>query len=858
MQNESPDDDKRPFVFRLYELTETRLVRLLLAGLVIVSLLPLGVIDQQLRPLFVLAFGIELYARLGMWWSGNRRTTRIAIAFACADAAAFVSFLPLEGLVSDEHLHWLALLRLTRLLMLVRFAKDLAKDIYAILTRREQLQTLSLICGAVLVLSFVSAVILSQLAIEIDPHNAHMDFMDRLWWSFRQLESADNLVSTLKLNPIVAMLSLLLTVTGVFLISFIIGVGANVVEQVVKAERRRAVHYRGHSVVIGNVHDGEELIAEFVRIYVKNREVPTPRRLWAWLRYTRLGRRGKFPRVALLGNKEDPPAFLVEPIMRWVVYRQGDQGDPVDLARINIKDAKRAIVLADRKYGLEAAALSVSTLAALRSQNATCHVYVEVDDPETKSIVLEVGGPHTVALDVPRFLGMFLCQHLLLPGVEDLYRDLLTSDGAEIYTHIYVDDSEVDRLAARTTAFRFEDLVHLAAAHNVVLLGVYLGTEPVKRNASGVVPMEHLVPWLNPSAEVERADLRALGAVRGMVFTQALRGVIGIAEGYLPLRAFAAAVAAGVPDGAVRSEKPSTVAALSTALALPLPGPARFAFIGYSEALPALLLELSRFVPHVEVALFLSERGDEQLSLSRRLESLGVDFDPADPIPGKLGQCFQLEKGGKLTIYTHDASDLARFAVKHMRDLPAVEAVVFLSEPSGTDRDARTALRILRFVKLLEENRVPKGQCLHLLAEFVSVDKGLYIQRHLEPRKCGFGDAHDLRLTLIAKETIKSYFMVHSAFVPGVSDLYSELLEEAGQDIVRFPWVNGPETPTTLTWRALVQALLPRQAIPIAVWTTHGTVLAPAADKVFVTAEIRGVYAIAETNHAALRPQTAT
>ena len=226
---------------------------------------------------------------------------------------------------------------------------------------------------------------------------------------------------------------------------------------------------------------------------------------------------------------------------------------------------------------------------------------------------------------------------------------------------------------------------------------------------------------------------------------------------------------------------------------------------------------------------------------------LNVGYSADDPVPGKLGQCFPLERGGQLTVYTHDAPDLSRFAAGRLQQMPAVEAVVFLSEPSGGDRDARTALRVLRFVKLLEENQVPKGQGMHLLAEFVSVDKGLYIQRHLDVRKCGFHSEKDLRLTLIAKETIKSYFMVHSAFVPGVSDIYSCLLEERGQDIVRFPLVPTAETPTTTTYTALCQALLPRQAIPIGVETTTGTVLAPTDDRVFACADVKGVYAIAES-----------
>jgi len=853
MQDEHSHVDDRHLVERLYELIESRLMRIAFAVLVIVSLLPLGRIELSLRPVFLLAFGAELAVRFGHWRHSKRGSPPITLAFAAADVLAFVSFLPLEGLVGEERLHWLALLRLTRLLMLVRFAKDLAKDIYAILTRREQLQTLGLITGAVVVLSLVSAVILSQLAIDIDANMKQVGFADRLWWSFRQLESADNLVQTLAVNPVVAVISLILTVTGVFLISFIIGVGANVVEQVVKAERRRNLTYRGHTVVIGSVHEGEDLIREFVRIYAKNRQIPSPERLLTWLRYVRpdfftSGPR-TFPRVAMLSRKDEPPDFLVEPIMRWVVYRQGDEGDPDDLRRVAIKDAKRAILLSHRDLGHEADAVTVSSLAALRGMNADCHVYVEVDDANSKDIVLQVGGPHTVALDVPRFLGMFLCQHLILPGVEDLYRDLLTADGAEIYTHIFVDDDDKAALAQRTFPLRFSDLLQLAAHHGVVLIGVYLGDHEVGRNKKGVVPMNDLVPWLNPAADVVDDALKALGAQRELVPPATLRGVIGIAESYLPLRAFAADVARGAPPAISRGEKPSAIAALSSSLPVPRLGPRRVALIGYSEALPSLLRELAFFVPGIEVALFVSARGDDQVPLGRRLEDLKVGHLAEDPLPGKLGQCFPLESGGQLTIYSHDAPDLSRFAAARLQSLKPVEAAVFLSEASGGDRDARTALRVLRFVKLLEENQVPKAESMHLLAEFVSVDKGTYIKRHLDVRKCGFQSESDLRLTLIAKETIKSYFMVHSAFVPGVSDIYSRLLEEQGQDIVRFPFVVGPDTPREVSWRHLVQALLPRQAVPIGLDTVRGTFLAPGPDVRFQAGEIRGVYAIAEGAH---------
>lgn len=830
---------------RINEIVESRLARLALAALVIVSLLPLGALDLALRPVFLVVFGVELFARFTLWRRGTRATTSLGIAFGVADALAFVSFLPLEGLFSEHTVQVLALLRLMRLFVLVRFARDLARDIYAILTRREQLQTLGLVTGAVVVLSFVSAVILSQLAIDMGGVAADVPFVERLWWSFRQLESADNLVQHLSGHPVLTALSLGLTLTGVFLISFIIGVGANIVDQVVRAERRRDLHYRGHTVVIGAVHEGEDLVREFVRMYAKNRQIPSPERLWTWLRYMRPSGARTFPRVALLSRKDEPPDYLVEPIMRWVVYRQGDESESDSLRRISIEQAKRAIVLGHHRLGFESDALTVATIAALRAHNRDCHVYAEVEDPGARDIVLDVGGDNTVALDLPRFLGMFLCQHLLMPGVDRLYRELLTADGSELYTHIYVDAADHAAFAARATPLRWDDLTALAAEHGVVLVGVYLGDHPVKLNARGVVPMRGLVRWLNPAADVVDPQVAALGGRRGVVPAAKLRGVIGVADGYLHLRTFAAALASARPAARVAVPSPSALQALD-ACVLPLTrGPSRVAMVGYSEALPALLQELARFVPGVDVKLFLSTRGDERLPLPRRLASLRVGITEDDPLPGRAGRVLSLERGGRLELFTHDGPDLAQFAAEHLTH--PVDTAAFLSEPEGGDRDARTAMRVLRFVRALEEGRVPHGDTLHVLAEFVSVDKGAHIQRHVDARRCGFADESALRLTLIAKETIKSYFMVHSSFVPGVAEIYDELLEERGQDIVRYPFTAAAGAPGTVSLRELSRVLSSRQAVPIALELDASVRLAPAADDRFAVADVRGVYCVAES-----------
>lgn len=841
-----------------------RLARLALVVLVVISLVPLsGLADTLLRPVFLIVFGGELLVRW-LWWRARPRSLGAAqIALVAADVVAFVSFLPIDALVGHERAQLLALLRLARLLMLLRFARALALDIYAIVTRREQLHQFGLVTGAVLFLAFVSAAILTHLAIPHEVEDAK-SFLEQLWWSFRQIESPDNLVRTPRVNMVVLSLSLGLTITGVFVISFVIGIGTNVVDQVVAAERRRPLSYRGHTLVSGPVHGSEILIREYVRIYAKNRQIPSPERLFTWLKYSNPLRTAKqFPRVALLGRREEPPPYLWEPLMRWVAYREGDPAEPASLDRVAAARAKRAILLAREELVHEADAVSIATLAAFRAQNDDAHVFVEVTDTDSVPLVKQVGGKGTFALDMPKLLGMLMCQHLLTPGMQRLYHDLLTADGSELYTHVYADADEraaLRRQAATTATVSFDALVRFALArHGVHLIGVMLGEREAARASSGMVLIEGLVPWLNPHV-IDASDattLSALGARPGVVPLANLRGVVGFAESYLPLQAAGVDIARGA-FGGLADEAPADAAidALRSATTFQAPATKHVAMIGASDALPSMLRELARYVPGVEVTLFVSQRGGERVPLTRRLEQLGVGFDARDPAPGGDGRTFTLERGGRITIYSHDGPDLSGFAARVLARIPPVEAAVFLSEPDGDERDARVAMRILRFARLLEEGKLPHGDTLHVLAEFLSVEKGARIRGHLDPRSCGFADPRCMRFTLVSTDTIKNYFMVHSAFVPGVVGLYEMLLEERGQEIVRFTFTPPAHGPSTTTIRALQRALAASGAIPFAVeMADERLFLAPPASYPLTVADIRGVYAISDQTYTSRLPK---
>ncbi|MGF1466469.1 MAG: hypothetical protein ACFCGT_10065 [Sandaracinaceae bacterium] len=787
-------NDDEDLLDRLGVLVESRAVRVLLVALVIVSLLPYPGLEATLRPLFLATFGVELAIRVPLW---RRRVRRGSVepgegAFLIVDFVALLSFLPLEQWF-HRHFDALAILRLARLAVLLRFTRSLARDLFAILTRREQLQQFALVTGTVAALAFVSAVVLSQLRIGHDYDGTSgppEGFAARLWWSFRQLESADNLVPNLDVHPLVGVLSLALTVVGVFVVSFIIGIGTNIVEQVVRSERRRPVSYSGHTVIVGPLSESETLVREFVRIYAKNRKdlVDQLRRTWRWL--AGVGsppRPGRLPRMALLGSSPEPPSVLLEPGMRWVVYRHGPGSTTDALRRIGAERAKRAILLGDPSHGVDTDAVTLSTLSAFREVNPYAHVFVELRRSRHGTLLsaLEHDG-HTFPLDVPRFLGLFLLHHLAVPGVDGLYRDLLTAEGSELYTHVFLDGEQVP---ADGGSIPFDDLAEAAEQAGVSLVGVLLGPPAPGRGPYDLIPIGELEPWLDPLVPVSAPTLRAQGARRGEVPAAALRGLIGVAESYPPLRAFARRL--------TQEPIPRSRSALDGEDSVTLGDggrpPRRVVVVGFSETLVSFAQRLGQLVEAAHLIVVDEGSMDRWRTLRGPLAASGITL-----APGTDGAAYEasLEGGGRLEVRAVAEGEAIDLVTAYLG--APTDALVLLAEPDAADSDARTTLRLLKLAHHAVRDESALGSDLQVLVEVVSLPRGARVRGQLL-EAFRQADRPAPRVTLVSTEQVRNYFMVHSAFVPGIGAVYDRLLGPDGPEIVRWSLrTEGPVLASTL------------------------------------------------------------
>lgn len=822
---------------RLGVLIETRMVRTTLVGLIILSLLPFDPIEHTLRWAFLIVFGVELAIRVPLLFSEERETpaSRGEILFLLFDIAAFISFLPLQSWL-PEQFAVLRILRLARLLVLLRFAREQASDLYSILTRREQLQQFALVSLVVCALAFVSAVLLNELDVPHD-YDATPDgtegFLDQIWWSFRQLESADNLVANLHGHPAIMVLSLVLTVLGVFIISFIIGIGTNVVELVVRAERRRAVGYEGHTCVIGPIDECEMLVNEFVRIYSKNRRDVRDQlaKLGRWLiRGGPAPRAWHLPRMALLGPGEEPPAVLLARDMRWVVYRRGDGGDSHDLALVGAARAKRVILLGDRSAGVDADAITVATLCAVRDVNPHAHVFMELLDTRSLSTLAAIGeSSRTFPLDVTWFLGLFMLHHLVIPGVERLYRFLLTADGSELYSHVFQSVWELEGLLECGDDEGMIDsrrLSQLGAEHGVVFIGVLLGEGPPRTGRHDLIEMEGLVAWLNPHDEPEHPRVIALGARAGRVPAAKIRGVIALGDTYQPVRSFARSLSQGLPS--VVDVDPADIV-IGTAE----PPPRRLLVVGYGDAVASLAARLAELSKGAEVIVATDGDAARVRALRHALGRAGIELaERGDRLEAEL------KRGGRLEIRVDPHGDPMDTGLSVLHE-GSVDAIVFVAEPGARDHDARTALRLMRLAEDLLAHDLPSP---HVLAELTSIAKGERARVHVVAAFRREG-REPPRVTLVSTEQIRNYFMVHSAFVPGIMKVYAQLLGEVGQDVVRLPISSRG----SVTLSSCAAALFERRMIPLGFERADGTVvLNPDHDRAFDDAV--GVFSIGEVD----------
>jgi hypothetical protein len=792
-------------------------VKLVLASLIVISLLPIPEL-RRFDSVFLAIFGVELAIRLAVL-ARARAVTRNEVVVLVADAVALISFLPIGGLVGARALRFV---RLVRLVALARFLRFLVQDLRRILGQRQIRQQLVFLLAAVLLLTFLGTTVLGTFEVPVDDFDGdgrldRGDLGQVMWWVFQQVESPDNLVKDPRSGTLLLVTSLALTIAGVFVMSYIIGIGTSVVGALMSASRTRPVQLRDHTVVIGGGRNIREVLRDLAEMYGKNRR-PV--------------------RVALLDAASDPPPYLEEPGFRGIEYRTGEATDTAAHELLATRAARRVIVLNDDELGESSDAYVISAVLAVRQQNEDCPISVEMRHRRYLDMARVAGGQNVNPIPMGQFLGSVMCQSLLCPGIDEVFEDLLKASGSEVYTHIFSPEELDDLSRAGGRCFSFRDLLlRLQADFQVIPIGLLLGAGPWTHDFG------ELVVWLNPLEEPPEEAV-ALGARKGHAPCGSLRGLIAIAPEYATLRLAAReSLCNGVPPDATGTCEPAG-AGFRARLCRDMDELRRVLVLGVNEHLPTILENTSDFVEGVEIEVVLNEPHVLPLcdELRRRLSTPGED------VIG--GVRFSLRRGGHATVVASRVDLLADALEREAAQERPLDAVLLLADHRETDPDASTTLTLLRLIEHLRDRKERLSPRFRIVAEVLSAPKGDLLERRLSQ-----GTPWPVRV--IPTRQMRAYYLVHSAYVPGSDLIHLELVNPSGQDLCQLRLdLEGEDV--ELDFRTLIDRLS-RQDPPVICFAVRlgadhprvGMMLNPGPEESrvgFTPSQLEAIYAIGETH----------
>ncbi len=800
-----------------------------------------------------------------------------AIALLAIDAIALLSFLPLP--VGTGGARWLRVFRLTRMLLLIGYWAPLVRDLLGILARRERARQLVLMGFVVGVLSFAGAVLLYYLSdAPVDVNgDGEVDARDRsflalLWWSFRQVQDPGNMLASPNALPVV-MISLLLTVFGLFLVSFLIGLGTDVVHELIELTRLRPANLRGHTVVVNIRPSTRRLLHELMRYYRKL--VPSDAPLLSGRWFGDLRRRGLLgTRYLVVGDDLDPPDFLRQPELSRIVYRQRPEDEEELMRRADLLAAKRIVLLADQSdphADAETIRTTVTLVehvrereraavhrAAQRQKVLIAEVLDESNVPAAQS-ALATGAASFRGFVVPteKLLALFIASVVRRPGLGELLEELLTSRGHEIYTCFF---------NARGLGFGLDDPPDLGTtAHGA--MDALLDRGLARTHEGGrVIPLGLL---LERDARAGERDFDvAINPATIDVSRGRVRGFVGIADNFRSIWSIATSLPAHPEADAGFPDVPADVA-LPRLARTHRRKTTRVLVCGFRPGSIYMLEELFRSDPGGDV-LVLVESAQARVDALAALDAHS-ELVKRGLMHGRHG-VFERQVDGMITFKVDGANNEGVSAMhlcvadwmasRHLVDLPAgfgnvaeLDAIVFVaSQSDGSDK--RTATALLKLEQLLDMRGLSGSGTPRPRVVAEVIDGRLATRLEQRYRKLAIDDVR-----VFSTQELRAYFLFQSVVVPGFDTVYAELLGSWGQSFVH-KHVESSER-GRCTFASLAIHLRERGDVLIAVElaTARGRTrlcVAPCGDAdgtVFDLEDLRGVWVVAPDHEAPEAPQ---
>jgi hypothetical protein len=714
------------------------------------------------------------------------------------DIIAVLSLLPIE-VFADQ----LRFGRVARLILLLSYWLPQYRDFLHVATKRQRLSQLVLISTFALVLTGIGASVLrfvDTTGIDIDgdgivsTEDTHPDYRSVLWWAFRQVEDPGNLVSSTE-NGWLVLLSLVLTISGLFLVAVLIGIGTTLVEDLVVAGRARPVGLKNHMIVL-NVDDKSQGILENITTY--------------------FDKQVRRHRIVTQGISVDHPDFMSGRQFRSFEYRSGPPANPATLTILDTDKARRVAVLSPGE-SQHADAEAVTSVMNIRRYNKEAWIVVELNHPSNIAAALAAGSERTIPVPARRLAALVLAQELADPGRAQMLLSLVSLEGQELYTCVLNDGRLSDTPSTIEIEESFRSLQRRIHHHNgCLLLGYFAPSDSEKSNNAHA-----LKPIINPESQ------SPLGHITGL---------IALAPKFQPLE--------DAVRGLVESSLPAAPALTGYEQDIPLQpegtiDPSHILVLGFHDDTVETVSELIQVFDDCDVTV-LCGSNDERNRMRRSFLAERPRNGSAFSLVNEKLVALERSNGHQLRVHLRVGDRYADGLFRpgdHTGRIGNVfdyDALVLLTEREAPDPDAATVLAVLKLLESSLEN----PRLRHVVAEFRSPELAELLRERADAAKF-------TSLSFVCTSTLREDILNHSFFVPGLPPVLYDLLT-AGQNEI---WVFNPSVETgSISVDALLTAMKEHEpaCIPIGYRTTDNKLIVnPKPSDLIQWAELESLYCIA-------------
>ncbi len=821
------------WVGQLEYLLNHLVTRVVLSLVIIISLIPhewmhtndavfLTVFVPEFLARTLLAFRAESVDRrrdpTAVGWTLPHRLDALLLL---VDLVALLSFLPWDQV---KRTRWLRVFRLTRTVMLLRYWSPLVTDLWAVLQRRERGRQLFLMFAAVGMMTFAGTVMLDHATDAVgddfdgdgDIGDAHdRVFWVRMYWALRQIGDPGNMLASPH-DTGTLLVSILLTFFGLFLVSFLIGIGTDAVSEVMDLGQLRSPGLKGHTVLLNLTNPTRALLDEVVGEYRKL--IPTGARLFSVRGLREFRKRARQQReFVVVGRDAEPPPFLREPQFARIIYRENtDEDDEAFIHRADVPLARRVVLLADAEDDApdDETVRTLLTIVerlrevAERDQSARTHLIAEIVDESNigaaqKAIARASGRVDARIVPTERLLALFAFAVARRSRALDLFVSIVASTGYELYMYDYRRSETAGGVPALPPPHDALEAMVVQGlprppARRVIPIGALMAT--------GASPDAPARVVLNPAPDAGalHPDERMCGFVALAADHQSTADFADelrhrpLHSTPIPPPAFA------MPDFSAEPSNPLR----------------KVLVCGFRPATVNLIEAILTAEPLGEVMVLVEDdaaktaaidaiEGHSNLVRTGLLEGLRGTFER---MPGREDefQCIPGSGGGgavgRVIIETGDWTS-SRQLMRLPRDFgtaPQMDAVILTSSlRHGSDATTATALMKLEHLR----DHLSETSTQTVVAELVNAE----LAHRLDRRYRAMGRDN---VAVYSLHEIRAFFMFQSIVVPSFTTIFGELLSPWGQSFTRLEASDGAGS---VTFSELALALRTRGRVLAAV-----------------------------------------